>query len=294
MNKETLRMQMLSGIITEGEYKAKLNEQTDTDFIKSEMERHIGTVNNDQSIPDQEKKRRIDNIRFVVYDFLDPNTNGGKRPSSDFQFDDNWWDNIPSDIDKFVVDDAATDLVRAAKGDSFGENDVPLNEKDSLNEGMIGGIVGIGAINQIPPRAKTDYETAFEHFLGARYELNENEGSGGTTVGTLLGMLNSINPNAEISLNYDGKMGTEVKALNYVDTEMANDEDQPEIILVGENEEGHMTVGELKSELSKLNPSTYVTLNLDLDSGTVVVDNIEIDSEMASDDEQPEIILFGS
>jgi hypothetical protein len=46
-------------------------------------------------------------------------------------------------------------------------------EKDSLNEGMIGGIVGIGAINQIPPRAKTDYETAFEHFLGARYELNE-------------------------------------------------------------------------------------------------------------------------
>jgi hypothetical protein len=26
MNKETLRMQMLSGIITEGEYKAKLKE----------------------------------------------------------------------------------------------------------------------------------------------------------------------------------------------------------------------------------------------------------------------------
>ncbi len=27
-------------------------------------------------------------------------------------------------------------------------------EKSSLNESMIGGIVGIGAINQIPPRAK--------------------------------------------------------------------------------------------------------------------------------------------
>jgi hypothetical protein len=42
--------------------------------------------------------------------------------------------------------------------------------KSSLNEGMIGGIVGVGAITQIPPRAKTDYETAFEHFLGERYE----------------------------------------------------------------------------------------------------------------------------
>jgi hypothetical protein len=46
-------------------------------------------------------------------------------------------------------------------------------EKASLNESMIGGIVGIGAINQIPPRAKADYETAFEHFLGGKYGLNE-------------------------------------------------------------------------------------------------------------------------
>jgi hypothetical protein len=48
-------------------------------------------------------------------------------------------------------------------------------EKDSLNESMIGGIVGIGAINQIPSRAKADYETAFEHFLGGKYGLNEVE-----------------------------------------------------------------------------------------------------------------------
>ena len=55
------------------------------------------------------------------------------------------------------------------------ENKKPKSKK-SLKEGMIGGIVGIGAINQIPPRAKTDYETAFEHFLGARYELKEEMG----------------------------------------------------------------------------------------------------------------------
>jgi hypothetical protein len=51
--------------------------------------------------------------------------------------------------------------------------EVENTEKDSLNEHMIGGIVGIGAINQIPPRAKTDYEDAFEHFLGQKYSINE-------------------------------------------------------------------------------------------------------------------------
>lgn len=49
-------------------------------------------------------------------------------------------------------------------------------EKDSLNEHYVaGGIVGIGAINQIPSRAKADYEDAFEHFLGQKYSLNEME-----------------------------------------------------------------------------------------------------------------------
>jgi hypothetical protein len=89
MNKETLRMQMLSGVITESEYKAKLEEAT---------------------------------------------------------------------------------------------------QKDSLNEHYVaGGIVGIGAINQIPSRAKADYETAFEHFLGQKYGINEemNEVEEEQALGTL-------------------------------------------------------------------------------------------------------------
>jgi hypothetical protein len=49
-------------------------------------------------------------------------------------------------------------------------------DKASLNESMIGGIVGIGAINQIPATPKTDYEMAFEHFLGSKY-LTEDETS---------------------------------------------------------------------------------------------------------------------
>lgn len=47
-------------------------------------------------------------------------------------------------------------------------------DKSSLNESMIGGIVGIGAINQIPSTPKTDYEMAFDHFLGERYEVKPN------------------------------------------------------------------------------------------------------------------------
>jgi hypothetical protein len=52
--------------------------------------------------------------------------------------------------------------------------EIEETEKDSLNEHAIGGIVGIGAINQIPSRAKADYEDAFEHFLGERYEVKPN------------------------------------------------------------------------------------------------------------------------
>ena len=58
-----------------------------------------------------------------------------------------------------------------------GEYKAKLQEnkkKKSLKESMIGGIVGIGAINQIPPRAKADYEMAFEHFLGEHQSRIEN------------------------------------------------------------------------------------------------------------------------
>ena len=53
--------------------------------------------------------------------------------------------------------------------------EIENTEKDSLNEHYVaGGIVGIGAINQIPSRAKADYEDAFEHFLGERYQVKPN------------------------------------------------------------------------------------------------------------------------
>ena len=56
-----------------------------------------------------------------------------------------------------------------------GEYKEKLEEnKKSLNEHYVaGGIVGIQAINTIPPREKESYETAFEHFLSERYEKEE-------------------------------------------------------------------------------------------------------------------------
>ena len=42
MNKEQLRMQMLAGVITEGEYKAKLEENNSTKDKKSLKENFVG------------------------------------------------------------------------------------------------------------------------------------------------------------------------------------------------------------------------------------------------------------
>lgn len=57
---------------------------------------------------------------------------------------------------------------------------IPANkEKESLNEHYVaGGIVGIGALNGGVPRKKSDYEMAFEHFIGEGYhteKVNEAE-----------------------------------------------------------------------------------------------------------------------
>ena len=51
-----------------------------------------------------------------------------------------------------------------------GQYKAKLEEKSSLNENF----VGMGAINNpFIEREKTGYETAFEHFLGEKYELKE-------------------------------------------------------------------------------------------------------------------------
>jgi len=122
MNKETLRMQMLSGVITESEYKAKLNENRTAEEL-FQMFKDEDLLND----------RREYDIEDLMSAYPDLSQEEAKK------------------LEKML-------------------------QKDSLNEHYVaGGIVGIGAINQIPSRAKAVYEDAFEHFLSQKYDLKENE-----------------------------------------------------------------------------------------------------------------------
>ena len=142
MEKDTLRMQMLAGIITEGQYKIKLLNELQYFHNGAEMNQIINYDDSDIT----------DDLEFLGQGSMDGQD---FTPGSTYDIGGQEY-KIESQGDEFK-------LVLAEA----------LNE--SLNESMIGGIVGIGAINQIPPRAKADYETAFEHFLGEKYGLNEVE-----------------------------------------------------------------------------------------------------------------------
>jgi hypothetical protein len=126
MEKDTLRMQFLSGVITESEYKVKLQENAAPIFDVVTMDGKTMVGTHQYGVGFKANKKGIE------MGFKDD-------PKS-----------IP--------------------------NKTKMVKNKSLNESMIGGIVGIGAINQIPSRAKADYETAFEHFLGGKYGLNEEMG----------------------------------------------------------------------------------------------------------------------
>jgi hypothetical protein len=142
MKKDTLRMQFLSGVITEGEYKIKLLNELQYFHNGAEMNQIINYDDSD------------------ITDDLE-SLGQGSMDGQDF---------TPGS----TYDIGGQEYKIESQGDEF---KLVLAEalNKSLNESMIGGIVGIGAINQIPPRSKADYETAFEHFLGGKYGLNEVE-----------------------------------------------------------------------------------------------------------------------
>jgi hypothetical protein len=142
MNKLTqseLRMQMLAGVITESEYKAKLEEVSALMKYASKDAKARDVEQSDREyIATRQKRDKLAKELFNKASYRDL-----------------------SNVQKDRVNNQLTE----------DQNE----EKDSLNEHFVaGGIVGIGAINQIPPRAKTDYEDAFEHFLGERYQVKPN------------------------------------------------------------------------------------------------------------------------
>ena len=240
MTNETLRMQMLAGIITEGEYKAKLQESL-WDRIKDTPKAWIAKIKGGapaimaSALSDGGFKVGVPvygydggdllkmTIKSVDYNtgttdiIYEKSLDGGKNWVTDekeslktkLDADEDfsrlltktpeerkvWYDKTVENIkDSFTKKDSSykiEDLKPVTPREkpewtsdkSIDEPTRPFEDyiaenkkKKSLKESMIGGIVGIGAINQIPSRAKADYETAFEHFLGEKYGLNEEMG----------------------------------------------------------------------------------------------------------------------
>jgi hypothetical protein len=254
MTHEQLRMQMLAGVITESEYKAKLQESL-WDRIKDTPKAWIAKIKGGApailaaalsdggfkvGVPvyaydgGDLKKITIKSINYntgisdIIYE---KSLDGGKtfnidekeslsdKLDADEEFSSlitktpeeqkAWYDETVKSIkDNFTkkdysykIEDLKPDTPKEKpEWRSYKDIDEPTRpfedeikysrfakvaenkKKKSLKESMIGGIVGIGAINQIPPRAKADYETAFEHFLGGKYGLNEVEEEEGKEV----------------------------------------------------------------------------------------------------------------
>jgi hypothetical protein len=184
MDKETLRMQMLSGIITESEYKAKLEENAASNLeLKSLAKQlYLGFKKLGAAPKLLTTKMEIgkkgsweDGVNITIFSGEDTisvniNSKGIGVPKAE---------GIKNNIEKSFPKAIFTP-VNGGK-DWEGNPIISFNitpgkdMSESLNESMIGGIVGIGAINQIPSRVKADYEDAFEYFLSQKYSLNERK-----------------------------------------------------------------------------------------------------------------------
>jgi hypothetical protein len=146
MTNEQLRMQMLAGVITESQYKTKLQENMDSNMGKEELVKKIKNLGDFGFTGD-----KID-FKGLLITASTQEDEGGPY--------------------YFVYGEDDEDEIFSSTNPEKVAEFIFNTEKDSLNESMIGGIVGIGAINQIPATPKTDYEMAFEHFLGKKY-INE-------------------------------------------------------------------------------------------------------------------------
>jgi hypothetical protein len=149
MNKETLRMQMLAGVITESQYKEKLQEN----FFKNLIDK---VRKKEEPIEPEKAKSELDGLTdeqaLALY---------------------NEYNKQAGSIDPYDPHIGGYVQVYQTLANKL-KTMYPNAIKESLNEHHVaGGIVGIGAINQIPSRAKEVYEDAFEHFLGKKYEIKE-------------------------------------------------------------------------------------------------------------------------
>jgi len=232
MNKETLRMQMLAGVITESEYKEKLENIDEAPLaavaiaslpliasivlgtnldkgiknlfdkareirdekkrekeiakikqIEAEIKQETSEIKESPEYSKAQGDSELQSLIKQYNDSIEYSTIGDEQAGSAMTFGnknkaiaDKILEKVSNEyptLKKVIEREILADLkdTQRASSTSF-----KLEEKDSLNEHMIGGIVGIGAINQIPATPKTDYEMAFEHFLGKKYEIKEEMG----------------------------------------------------------------------------------------------------------------------
>jgi len=127
MKTNKIRLMELAGLVKEV---AATDQEVAN--VRKAMEAAIALLNNPKEI-----ERRINNIKFAVYNSLDPNTNGGERPKPGFKFDDAWWASAVSQVDSYAIDSIISHLYgeikRAVKGDSFGE---PLIKEGYITNDM--------------------------------------------------------------------------------------------------------------------------------------------------------------
>jgi hypothetical protein len=200
MIQEQLRMQMLAGVITEGKYKTKLQENEMAavgEKVEAAVEDKLeATVDN---LSDEQKSQlraelakagitansKIEDVVSKLDESLNEVEGDTKTKVA------NALSNVGGALMKSMLVPLIPLVVGKITGTGFGGGVAitagtagalialakllgAKKTQDSLNEHYVaGGIVGIGAINQIPPREKANYETAFEHFLGQKYGINE-------------------------------------------------------------------------------------------------------------------------
>jgi predicted RNase H-like HicB family nuclease len=191
MDKETLRMQMLAGVITESEYKEKLEEAEPGNLMLSnaakQIYQYIKSNKYDAMLQIDGKVIGANkNAPFTLYS----DSKSGKISVRGIGSDQNTVKDTMTKLQNLILGhfdflekdgeiQVNFDGMKNASLGSFALRIKPDMLKkgqvtEALNEHYVaGGIVGIGAITQIPSRAKADYEDAFEHFLGQKYEIKE-------------------------------------------------------------------------------------------------------------------------
>ena len=190
MNKEILRMQMLSGIITESEYKAKLKKNK-------------SPLNENLKFSQIEKDRKyFDTTNFGIFKigdevFVDTVRNLGNEVVIELSNNKEQSDSIKGDLEDEV---------------EVFDNDM----KESLNENF----VGIGMVGNIFDREKTDYEIAFEHF--SKGKMNEEmSGMNSGVESYLLGLFDSIDLGDDFQ---EGPQTYTFEKINWADEDLYGEE----------------------------------------------------------------------